>query len=212
MSVLPKSKCHAPMVWGFVPKGCLDRLPQTTAERGTFFHAPLWRWRFIMVALATPRLEYVPQVNLSRMYLHRAAEALEAGRIFEAGCLLRESVRRQLFAECNWKGCLPAKEAKRRSPMALLCALNEAGHCGYCGFDWTREIIELANKCAHCVPVKPTMLGDAITIWHRAIDADPCGEPKDRPVNNCKGHDYHPLLDDTDDDDTDGEEWKGVSV
>src|SRR5689334_14758889 len=67
-----------------------------------------------MVAPATPRLEYVPQVNLSRLYLFKAADALDAGRVFEAGLLLREAVRRQLFAECSWKGCLPRSGRRNR--------------------------------------------------------------------------------------------------
>jgi hypothetical protein len=161
-----------------------------------------------MVACSVPRLGFVPQVNLARLYLFRAADALDAGHVFEAGVLLREAVRRQLFAECNWKGCLPAKEAKRRSSMALLHALKAAGHCGYVGFQWTRDIIETANKCAHCVPVQPRLVLDCILIWHEAIDHDPCGEPTDRQM---KVHPTHPLLSSNDcgcdDDDHDSADW-----
>ncbi len=160
-----------------------------------------------MVAATTPRLEFVPQVNLSRLYLFRAADALEAGRVFEAGVYLREAVRRQLYAECAWKGCLPAKECKRRSPMALLHALKDAGHCSYIGFEWTSEIIDLCNKCAHCIPVKPSMIRDSILIWHDSIDRDPCGEPKDR---KHKLTPKHPLLSDADDcdcDDNNSADW-----
>jgi len=119
------------------------------------------------------------------MYLFRAADALAAGRVFEAGVYLREAVRRQLYAECAWKGCLPAKEAKQRSPMALLHALEAAGHVNYAGFQWTSEIIALCNKCAHCVPVEPRQLRCSIEVWHASIDSDPCGEPKDRPTKKC---------------------------
>jgi hypothetical protein len=159
-----------------------------------------------MVAPTTPRLEFVPQVNLSRMFLFRAADALDAGRIFEAGCLLRESVRRQLFAECAWKGCLPAKSAQQRSPMALLHALKEAGHCGYCGFDLTKEIIDTANKLAHCVPVPASLVLTSIAWWHTSIDHDPCGEPTERTATmkpQTEGYD----VDDCDDDDGAGW-WK----
>lgn len=157
-----------------------------------------------MVAPATPRLEFVPQVNLSRMFLHRAANALAAGRVFEAGCLLRESVRRQLFAECSWKGCLPAKKEKQRSPMALLHALKSAGHVGYCGFEWTKEIIEVCNRCAHCVHVGAHMIRNSIEVWHVSIDNDPCGEPTERTEHmkpQTEGYD----VDDCDDDD--GANW-----
>jgi hypothetical protein len=155
-----------------------------------------------MVAATTPRLAFVPQVNLSRLYLFRAADALAAGRVFEAGCLLREAVRRQLFAECAWKGCLPAKQSQQRSPMALLHALKDAGHCGEMGFDWTEEVIELANKCAHCVPVRESLVRTSIAWWHTCIDNDPCGEPTERtaqlkPVNDCG----------CDDRDDDGADW-----
>jgi hypothetical protein len=160
-----------------------------------------------MVAANTPRLGFVPQVNLSRQYLFRAADALEAGHVLEAGVLLREAVRRQLYAECAWKGCLPGKKEKQRSPMALLHALQEAGHCGYVGFEWTCDIIDICNKCAHCVPVKLNLIRDCILIWHESIDHDPCGEPKDRPI---KSHPTHPLLSTDDsvwDDDDDSADW-----
>jgi hypothetical protein len=158
-----------------------------------------------MVAPATPRLEFVPQVNLSRMFLFRAADALDAGRIFEAGCLLRESVRRQLFAECAWKGCLPAKQAQQRSPLALLHALEEAGHSSHIGVVWTKEIIELCNKCAHCVPVDARMVRDSIAVWHDSIDNDPCGEPTERTAHMKP----QPEVCDCDDDDDDhGDDWK----
>jgi hypothetical protein len=158
-----------------------------------------------MVAATTPRLEFIPQVNLSRLYLYRAADALAAGRIFEAGCLLREAVRRQLFAECAWKGCLPTKQAQQRSPMALLHALKDAGHAGHVGFEWTSEIIETCNKCAHCVPVASRDVRCGIEVWHSSIDNDPCGEPTERtaqmkPVNDCG-------CDDSDDDDS-ADWWK----
>ena len=163
-----------------------------------------------MVAPATPRLEFVPQVNLSRMFLFRAADALAAGRLFEAGCLLRESVRRQLFAECAWKGCLPAKQAQQRSPMSLLHALKEAGHTNHLGFEWTKEIIENCNRCAHCVPVEARYIRCGIEVWHGSIDHDPCGEPTERTAHMkpvTEGYD----VDDCDDDDG-ANWWKGGAV
>jgi hypothetical protein len=163
-----------------------------------------------MVAPTTPRLEFVPQVNLSRMFLFRAADALDAGRLFEAGVLLREAVRRQLYAECAWKGCLPAKEWQQRSPLALLHALNDAGHASKVGFQWTKEIIDLGNKCAHCIPVDPKQIRSCIAIWHRSIDNDPCGEPTERVAHmkpKSEGYD----VDDCDDNDG-ADWWKGAAV
>jgi hypothetical protein len=207
-----KQECVRARVWGVRKAPGLVTTSLTTPVRVRTF---LMRRAFlarserppIMVCATSPRLEYVPQVNLSRMFLFRAADALDAGRIFEAGCLLRESVRRQLFAECNWKGCLPAKKEKQRSPMALLYALNDAGHCGKCGFQWTKEIIDLVNKCAHCVPVDARTLRSSIEFWHTFIDGDPCGEPTDRPVKNCKSASEGYDVDDCGDDD-DGDDWK----
>ena len=159
-----------------------------------------------MVAPAVPRFGFVPQVNLSRVFLFRAADALDAGHVFEAGVLLREAVRRQLYAECAWKGVLPSMLAKQRSPMALLHALKAAGHVGPCGFDWTQEIIETANKCAHCKSVASETVRTAIAWWHSCIDHDPCGEPSERTAHMkpaAEGYD----VDDCDDDDH-GDDWK----
>lgn len=166
-----------------------------------------------MVMATTPRLEFVPQVNLSRFYLFKAADALERGNVCEAGVLLREAIRRQLYAECAWKGCLPVRGKHNRkrkfqafTPLELLKALRRAGHCGAMGYEWTAEAIDVCNKCAHCVPVQPGVIRLAIEWWHTSIDADPCGEPKDRPINR-------PALqtevdDDCDCDDDHGDDWK----
>jgi hypothetical protein len=161
-----------------------------------------------MVAPATSRLGYVPHVNLSRCFLHRAYDALQAGKLFEAGCLLRESIRRQLFAECAWKGCLPKKFSDRTSPLALLKALRSAGHCSDCGYDWTLDIIALGNTAAHCGHVDPGTLRSAIGMMHVFIDGDPCGEPTER-VQHCKPAKKE--CDDSDDDDGSGW-WKAVAV
>lgn len=160
-----------------------------------------------MVAPAVPRFGFVPQVNLSRLFLFRAADALDAGRIFEAGVLLREAVRRQLYAECAWSACLPKKESLHRSPTALAYALHEAGHCDKDGLDWTMDAVEAGNKCAHCVPVKPSIIRCTIEWWHTVIDCYPCGEPKDRTAQ-MKPQTDGDGVDDDDDDDDDADWWK----
>ena len=163
-----------------------------------------------MVAPATPRLGYVPHVNLSRCFLHRAYAAVQDGKLFEAGCLLRESIRRQLWAECCWKDCLPEKAHEKTPPRVLLKALKQAGHIGHLGYDWTKEIIGTANQCAHCERVHPSLIRDCIAIWHTSIDHDPCGEPTER-VQHCKPVVKSVDADDCDDDDG-SDWWKGVTV
>jgi hypothetical protein len=163
-----------------------------------------------MVAPNTPRLGFCPHVNLARCYLHRAHTALQGGNLIQAGCLLRESIRRQLFAECAWKNCLPDKAHDKTPPRVLLRALRDAGHCGECGWDWSLEIISIGNAAAHCRCVDRGALTSAIAWWHTAIDHDPCGEPTER-VQHCKPVVKSVDADDCDDDDG-SDWWKGVTV
>jgi hypothetical protein len=156
-----------------------------------------------MVALAVPRLGYVPKPNLARAFLHRALLAQEAGNLLEAGVLLREAVHRQLYAAASWYGCLPKSQRKRRSPIALLHALKNAGCEGYVGFEWTKEIITLGNRAAHCRRVDAGELRMAIAAWHRAIDDSPCGEPRER-IEHLLAAFNDAFSSDDDDDDTDG--------
>jgi hypothetical protein len=163
-----------------------------------------------MVALATPRFGYIVEPNLARTFLHRALLAQEAGNLLQAGVLFREAVRRQLYAECSWKACLPAGKKAHLSPRALLAALVKAGHVSKDGAEWARELIELGNRAAHCGRVDAKELRSAIAIWHTAIDNDPCGEPKER-VDHCK-----PVTDGYDidvcDDDDGADLWKGGAI
>jgi len=153
-----------------------------------------------------PRFGMVLEVNLARTFLFRAHDALEAGRILEAGVLLREAIRRQLVAECNWHGCLPKGFSDRTPPLVLLKALRNAGKCGYCGFDWTKEMIGLANRCCHAQHVNPSEVSMAITIMHTSIDNDPCGEPRERTLHSPPTLGLFGKPDDDDDDA--GEAWK----
>jgi hypothetical protein len=209
-SVSKKERGCAQVWWEVTTTGRLDTRLTTPVRSRAFFMRVSRAMECKMVALATPRLDFVPTVNLSRMFLFRAADALAAGRLFEAGCLLRESVRRQCFAECAWKGCLPPKQAQQRSPMALLHALKEAGHVGYVGLESTRDIIEICNKCAHCVPVDPREVQYSICVWHKSIDNDPCGEPTERTAHMKPQKDGYDC-DDCDDDDG-ANWWKGGAV
>jgi len=171
-----------------------------------------------MVAPNTPRLEFAPEVNLSRAFLFRASEAFNKGMLLEAGVLLREAVRRQLFAECCWKQCLPKKASDRTPPLILLKAIRKAGHVkGYWGFEIMKNIITLANKAAHCERIDRAELVDSIALWHGAIDSDPCGESfvrtaKYKPaesscecVDDDDPADWWKKPEDRNDDDTDGD-------
>jgi hypothetical protein len=150
-----------------------------------------------------PRFGFVVEPNLARCFLHRAYDALQAGKLFEAGCLLREGVRRQLVAECKWYDCLPKDFSDRTPPLVLLKVLRRAGHYSVFGFDMTKDIIYTANRAAHCCHVKAGYIRDGIAIMHGSIDNDPCGEPRERiehciPADDCDCGNY---------DDDDGADW-----
>jgi len=100
---------------------------------------------------------------------------------------------------------LPKEISKRRSPTALLEALKRAGRCSDIGYEWTRETIDICNKCAHCIPVDARLVRTSIAMWHNAIDNDPCGEPQER-VAHCKPQTEGYDVDDCDDDH--GDDWK----
>jgi len=157
-----------------------------------------------MVALAVPRFGFVVEPNLARPFLYRAYDALQAGNLLEAGVLLREAVRRQLYAECSWKGCLPEGASERTPPRCLLAALRKAGFVDECGYQIARSIIATGNAAAHCRRVNVHDLRGCIALWHGSIDNDPCGEPRER-VEHCL-----PAVNDylgDDDDDDDGSDW-----
>jgi hypothetical protein len=138
------------------------------------------------------------------LFLHRAYSALRAGQVGEAGVQLREAVRRQLYAECCWKSCLPDDYTERMPARTLLESLKRAGCCGHVGYSWTKDIIAIANKCCHAKYVRPGEIRMAIAIWHESIDHDPCGEEPFRVAHctppNC------PLINGQWDDDDD--DWK----
>lgn len=162
-----------------------------------------------MVAPNSPRLDFRPQLNFSRAYLFRAADALAAGRTIEAGCLLREAVRRQLFAECAWKNCLPDDATDRTPPVVLLRALKRAGHCTNTGWSIAFDCIDLGNKLAHCHRVSRQAVECAIAFFHDFIDADPCAEPANMSGKLVLSD---PWLTNPDDDDDSADWWKGVAV
>jgi hypothetical protein len=156
-----------------------------------------------MVALATPRFGYVPEPNFARAYLFRAADALDAGNVLAAGVLLREAVRRQCWAECQWFGCLPAGANERTPARVLLAALKRAGRTDECALSIARECIEYGNAAAHCRRVNRAWLRSAIRMFHDLIDSTPCGEP----VNIAGLPSLSECFVPDDDDDFDAADW-----
>ena len=162
-----------------------------------------------MVAPAVPEFGRVLTLNFARAYLFRAAEALDRGDLIAAGCLLREAIRRQCWAECEWNGCLPQNVSLRTPPVTLLRALARASKCE-ANFSWVKEMIETANAAAHCIPVKRSELRFAIETFHGVIDDCSSLQPAniagkltaDSPHENA---DYG--LDDCDDDDRRKADW-----
>ena len=156
-----------------------------------------------MVAPLGPRFGFVPEVNLSRQYLFRAHDALQAGNMFEAAVMLREAMRRQFAAECQWHDCLPLGFSDRTPPFVLLKTLHSAGHLDRGVFGWMKEVLQWANRACHAQPVRPSQLRSAIELMHSQIDTAPCGESFERSS-------LHPapdlgLFGPADDDD---DEWK----
>ena len=160
-----------------------------------------------MVAPSVPVLGRVITLNFARSYLFRAADALNRGDLIGAGCLLREAIRRQCYAECEWFGCMPVSPSDRMPPVTLLKALRKAGKCGK-DDDWyvvIKEMIDLANAAAHCKPVKPSYIRTSIEMFHDVIDTEPCLQPE-----NISGVKVEPVFGngDYDVDDCDDDRWR----
>jgi len=153
-----------------------------------------------------PRFGMVGKLNFARAFLFRAADALQRGDVIAAACLLREAIRRQCWAECQWFDCLPQGASDRTPPMTLIKALKKAGQCGHedYGFDCVKEMIQLANAVVHCQPIKAKYIGSSISLLHCMIDATPCNEP-----TNMAGLPKEPehCCDWDDDDDDDASNW-----
>lgn len=167
-----------------------------------------------MVCPSVPALGRVVTPNFARAFLFRAAEALKRGDLIAAGALLREAIRRQCYAECEWFDCLPQSSSDRMPPVTLLRALRRAGKCGRDGefYGVIKEAIDLANAAVHCVPVKASYLRTSIVMFHHVIDSTPCLQPaniagiRQEPGTCFENADYD--LDDCDDDRDRADWWK----
>ncbi len=178
MSVSPKTKCAAARVRG-LPQGGFHRPPDTLRSSALSLRAVSVAAQEATVgySLSVPRFGFVPEINFARSYLFRASDALDAGNVTGAGVYLREAVRRQCWAECQWFDCLPEGATERTPASALLRALEKAGCTDDCGLSVARECIEYGNNAAHCRRVNPGWMRAAIRMFHNLIDATPCNEP-----------------------------------
>jgi hypothetical protein len=123
-------------------------------------------------SLAVRTLGALPVECNARALLFDAHAYLERGLIVEAGCRLREAVRRFLHAQCEYHGCLP-KQTRKPAPRALAKALKKAGHLSADECEWILEIIELGNKASRLSHVRPRYLACGIEIMHSFLDASP---------------------------------------
>ena len=123
-----------------------------------------------MVAICVRTLGQKPVECNARPLLFKAHAALERGAFVEAGCYLREAVRVWLEAECRYYDCLP-KTKKPAPPRVLAKALVKAGELDKDLHEWVVEIIEMGNKAAHLVFVRPSLLESGIGILHSFLDA-----------------------------------------
>lgn len=126
-----------------------------------------------MVMLAVRELGHKPVACNARMLLFRAHAALEANRLIEAGCHLREAVRSFLTAECEYWGVELPKKRCKRSPGVMAHALMKAGQLEKFGFDWLEEIVGYGNTLAHCGFVSPSIIEASLNIMHMFLDGSP---------------------------------------
>jgi hypothetical protein len=125
-----------------------------------------------MVALAVRYCGQKPVTCNSRAMLFRAHADLEAGKLIEAGCRLREAVRLFLVAELTYWDCMPKKKHDH-TPRRLLVALNKAGQCGDGVMEWINELLDIGNKLAHCGHVRRGLVECAISMAHSLLDGSP---------------------------------------
>lgn len=125
-----------------------------------------------MVMAIVSELGKVRPVCLSRFYLNRAIEALEAGNTIQAGCLLREAIHRYLDALCQYHK-IEIRKRRDRTPSIMLRALWKAKQFDEGGYSWVRESIEVGNKLAHCKPVKASLVESCISLMHCLMDYSP---------------------------------------
>jgi hypothetical protein len=122
-----------------------------------------------MVALAVRTFGQRPVTCHARPMLFRSYADLEAGRIIEAGCRLREAVRLYLVAECEYFNCLPSKKQQKSIPR-LLNAILKCDDVPNFETEWLEEMISYGNALAHCKFVAPKYIETSLSIMHMILD------------------------------------------
>ena len=124
-----------------------------------------------MVAICVRTLGAAPVTCNARPLLFKAYASLERGEFIAAGCQLREAIRLWLHAECQYFYCLPPSSKRPELPPIVLAkALKKSGEMGPDHFEWVKEAIEIANKSAHLVFVRPSLVTCCIEMMHAFID------------------------------------------
>ena len=125
-----------------------------------------------MVMAVVSELGKVRPVCFARSMLLKAADSMDRGETTTAGCQLREAVSRYLFAMCEAHDCLPRKK-EHRTPARMARAVYKAGALQGGGYQWLTEIIDAGNRCAHCRPVRVSLLRTCISLMHTVLDYSP---------------------------------------
>ena len=140
-----------------------------------------------MVAAIVPKFDSVIPLNLARPMLLAAQDCQERGDLIGCGVRLREALRRQLFAMCQFHACVPVGKFAH-TPAAMLKALRAGGECDKGGARIVTDIIDIGNRAAHLSRVKAGELIGAMELLHYIIDTNPCGDTFERfpkPATDC---------------------------
>ena len=133
-----------------------------------------------MVAPATPRLDYKPEICLARPILFAALACFERGDILGSGIRLREAVTRFVKAACGWYNCPVPPKVKRPKPVDFIRALRKAKHLDKWGADCLLEMVAAGNAAAHCGRVDRQAIKGGIGILFSFMDSEPGFCPHER--------------------------------
>jgi hypothetical protein len=125
-----------------------------------------------MVMALVSELGMARPVCLTRIYLHRAANLLQAGDLIAAGCLMREAIKRYLTALCEYHNCDMGRK-RERTPTKLLGLLWSAKKICPTAHLWMKDAIEVGNKSAHCQSIRKATLRTCIELMHSIVDHTP---------------------------------------
>ena len=125
-----------------------------------------------MVVCVTQALGKVRPTCFARSLLFAASDSLEAGNVTKAGVQLREAATRYLTAMCEAHNCTPKKK-RLRTPALMARNLRVVGGVDQGVYRWLCEIIVYATRCAHCRPVRVSLIETGISIMCMILDESP---------------------------------------